>query len=336
MYLIVGLGSMGKRRVRCLLANGIKAEEIIGFDRREDRRKEVEEKYLIKTTNNIDDIIGEVDAVFVSTWPNEHIEFCTMAARAGKHWFCEVPLSVNLNGIDKLIRITREKNLIGAVGSQLMFHPAGKLLKEWIRKDVLGGLVCGWGVCTSFFPEWHKWENYKDFYLGDWKKGGANIDMIGHEFQFIKWVLERSIVAVNCRTTRRSNLEFTEGSADSYEMLVEFDDGFILTMHFDGLNRSADRGIWLVGNKTTIHWDLHSPQIKKVDPLINKYHPVGPVEFDYEQCYIEEIGHYLDCLKSGIDWPITLEDGVEVVKLINASHISAKNDGKRITLDKIA
>ena len=41
-FLVIGLGSMGKRRVRNLLANGEKS--IFGFDLREDRRKETEEK----------------------------------------------------------------------------------------------------------------------------------------------------------------------------------------------------------------------------------------------------------------------------------------------------
>ena len=46
-FLIIGLGSMGKRRVRNLQALGYR--NIIGFDMREDRRKEAKEKYGIQT-----------------------------------------------------------------------------------------------------------------------------------------------------------------------------------------------------------------------------------------------------------------------------------------------
>ena len=45
--LIIGLGSMGKRRVRNLQSLGIK--NIVGFDIREDRREETEKKYQINT-----------------------------------------------------------------------------------------------------------------------------------------------------------------------------------------------------------------------------------------------------------------------------------------------
>ena len=49
--LLVGLGSMGKRRIRNLLKLGYK--NIAGFDPRKDRRKEVEKLYKIQTFSNI-------------------------------------------------------------------------------------------------------------------------------------------------------------------------------------------------------------------------------------------------------------------------------------------
>ena len=46
-FLVIGLGSMGKRRVRCLMALGVESENIIGIDNREDRCVEAREKYGI-------------------------------------------------------------------------------------------------------------------------------------------------------------------------------------------------------------------------------------------------------------------------------------------------
>ena len=50
IFLIVGLGSMGKRRIRTLHAN--EEKNIIGFDIRIDRRKEAEKKYNIQTIDD--------------------------------------------------------------------------------------------------------------------------------------------------------------------------------------------------------------------------------------------------------------------------------------------
>ena len=43
--IVIGLGSMGKRRIRNLLKLGY--DDIIGFDPRDDRRKETRKKYKI-------------------------------------------------------------------------------------------------------------------------------------------------------------------------------------------------------------------------------------------------------------------------------------------------
>ena len=70
-FLVIGLGSMGKRRVRCLQSLGY--SEIVGFDVRADRRAEAEQKYGIKTVGLLDSSQLEAcDAVIVSTPPNLH------------------------------------------------------------------------------------------------------------------------------------------------------------------------------------------------------------------------------------------------------------------------
>jgi len=109
-YFIAGLGSMGKRRIRCLLANGVKPSLIAGFDRRKDRRDEAKEKYAIKTTDNFEEFNAtDVKAVIVSLWPHLHTEYLLKIARKGKNWFCEVPLSLTLDGIEELKTLTAEK-----------------------------------------------------------------------------------------------------------------------------------------------------------------------------------------------------------------------------------
>ena len=72
--LIIGLGSMGKRRFRNLKA--LKEEDIIAFDLREDRRKEVEEKYGIRTFANFEEAMKEKPDVFIiSVPPDIHLEY---------------------------------------------------------------------------------------------------------------------------------------------------------------------------------------------------------------------------------------------------------------------
>ena len=69
-FLIVGLGSMGKRRIRCLKTLGYKINDIAGFDVREDRRKETEQKDGIKTYSDIENALeAEKPSAFVISVP---------------------------------------------------------------------------------------------------------------------------------------------------------------------------------------------------------------------------------------------------------------------------
>ncbi len=336
MFFATGLGSMGRRRVRCLLANGVKPDEILGFDRRQDRREEAARKHGILTTDRAEDMTkSDVQAVFVSVWPNAHTGYCLTAAESGKDWFCEVPLALELKDLDKLQAVTQKNRLVGAVGSQMIFHPGSEQLVEWLKQDVTGGLVTGWGVCTSYFPDWHSWEDYRQFYVSDKSAGGANIDMLGHELQWMCWLLKQDVAAVNARTSLRSNLELTPGSYDSAEIIVEFTSGLLVTMHFDGVNRGMDRGLWLVGNNSTIHWDLKGPKSYKVDTGKYAYTSFGPDTFEYEQAYVREIGHFLQCIKDRTPWPVKFESALNVIKFIAAVDRSSEAGGKRVLLAEV-
>mgnify|MGYP003823988081 CR=1 FL=1 len=89
-FLEIGLGSMGKRRVRCLQALGYK--DVVGFDLRQDRRNETEQKYRIKTYGDIAQAIKECnpDAFIISVPPHVHHIYVKLAIENKKHFFVEV------------------------------------------------------------------------------------------------------------------------------------------------------------------------------------------------------------------------------------------------------
>src|SRR3989344_3763802 len=91
-FLVVGLGSMGKRRIRNLQFNGEK--NIVGFDFSAERRKEAEEKYGIRTVDDLEKLSdADYDAVIISTPPDKHGEFIRFALKHKKHFFVEVTTS---------------------------------------------------------------------------------------------------------------------------------------------------------------------------------------------------------------------------------------------------
>src|SRR5438309_6512719 len=84
---VVGLGSMGKRRVRDLLAEG---RRVVGFDLREDRRAETQRQFEIPVVGTFGELLkAGVDAVVVSTPPDAHVQYYETCFEARRPFFSE-------------------------------------------------------------------------------------------------------------------------------------------------------------------------------------------------------------------------------------------------------
>ncbi|MBP8990197.1 MAG: Gfo/Idh/MocA family oxidoreductase [Clostridia bacterium] len=75
--LVVGLGSMGQKRVKILNELGI---ETIGVDRRADRREQAAARFGIRTAADVIEALKErPDIMLVCTWPHDHLRYVNMA-----------------------------------------------------------------------------------------------------------------------------------------------------------------------------------------------------------------------------------------------------------------
>src|SRR5437899_355914 len=87
-FLVVGLGSMGKRRIRNLKQLG--HTDVIGFDTRGDRCKEANEKYQISAFTDISNALKEnPNAMVISTTPDLHMKYAKVAIKNKVHFFTE-------------------------------------------------------------------------------------------------------------------------------------------------------------------------------------------------------------------------------------------------------
>ena len=320
-YLVVGQGSMGKRRVRCLLANDVLPDQITVFDTREDRLQESKEKYGVNVTADYDGVLRQasIRAVFVSVPGFLHVQYCLAAARAGKHWFCEVPLSVNPDGIDELEELTRRRELVGAPGCQVLHHPLGRSLKDWSTGPLGGPVLAASYACGMYLPDWHPYEDYRTFYASSKSQGGGNLDILAQELVWIFWVIDRAVGAVNCREARTSSLELADGTPDQQAIIIEFRDGPVLSIHLDLVDRTHERLIRLVTDKSTVKWSTLDKCLQQYEATEKIWTRIDePEGYNYESCYHDEVGQFLRCIEKREPWPVTLETAKQIVRILLA------------------
>ncbi len=316
--LIIGLGSMGKRRFRNLKA--LKEEDIIAFDLREDRRKEVEEKYGIRTFANFEEAMKEKPDVFIiSVPPDIHLEYQLYAAKNNIHFFTEA--SVVKDGLEEVIELLKDKDIVGAASSTLRFHPAVKRIKELVDNDKIGKLCTFTYHSGQYLPDWHPWEKVSDYYVSKKKTGGGR-EIVPFELNWITWVFGEvaSVSAIVGNT-----LNMGEGIDDVYHALLTFKSGLIAHLLVDVVSRYAYRQFKLLGADGVIEWDWNTKQVGVYNPKNKKWkyykEDSGVAQEGYnpniiEEMYIDEMKHFLNSVQKKEQYHYTLEEDYKILELL--------------------
>lgn len=327
--LIIGCGSIGTRHLKNLIS--ISAGEIIAYRTRKKKIRDIEEKYHIKTYSDLDEALDQnPDAALITNPTSLHIQTALTAANHGCHLFIEKPISHNLNGIDELMNITRKKTLVVLIGCNLRFHPCMKFVKKLIDTNRIGKVISARVQMGQYLPDWHPWEDYRAMYSAHRSLGGGIILDAIHELDYVRWLLG-DVDQVFSLSDKLSDLDID--TEDVAEILMKFKNGTIAEVHLDYIQRYPGRSCEIIGDKGSILLDLIKGIVnvytseKKEWELYEK-----PEEYEMNQTYIDEMSHFINCIKGKERPLISIEDGVEVLKLALAAKDSART-GKLIEIN---
>ena len=84
----------------------------------------------------------DVDAVVIATPPHWHALMCVHAAKAGKDFYVEKPMTLHVGEIVAVVRAVREHGRITQVGTQIHEGANYRRVVEIVRSGVLGPINC--------------------------------------------------------------------------------------------------------------------------------------------------------------------------------------------------
>lgn len=323
-FLIIGLGSMGKRRIRNL--QQLAMRDIMAYEPREDRRKEAEEKYGIKAVSSLEKAMAEnPDAIIISTPPDRHHEYCLMAAKSGKHFFVEA--SVISQGMEELIEACRSQNIVAAPSCTMRFHPAIKRIRALVASDTIGKILAFTYHSGMYLPDWHPWEDYRTFYVSK-KETGACREIVPYELTWITSILGK-VEKTSCMRGKLTKLE--TDIDDAYQIIMKFQDGVLGHMLIDVISRIPYRSLKLISEEGLIAWDWgESIKVYTAKDRSWKEYPEesgtsveGYDQKIKEEPYIEEMRRFIEAIEGGRPYPYTLEDDLEVLSILDAADKSS-------------
>ncbi|HEX9062844.1 MAG TPA: Gfo/Idh/MocA family oxidoreductase [Clostridia bacterium] len=316
-FVVVGLGSMGKRRIRNLLANG--EADITGVDIREDRRVEASSKYGISICSSIHEknILNDADAVIISVPPDKHMEYAHMAADAGKHCFIEA--SVTDAGMSELISKNKSGRVKICPSCTLRFHPSIIKIKSLIESGSIGKLSNFSYHSGQYLPDWHPWEDIRDYYVSNSITGGCR-EIVPFELTWLNWVFGE-VNKVACFYDR--TIDLGVDIDDVYALLLKYRNGLTGTLLVDVVSRNAVRRITINGDKGQIIWDWNQRYVEVYRPEGREVfkEPGGSAEKGYnsniiEEMYIDEIRSFIGAVKGKGEFPNTLDEDYDILQLL--------------------
>ena len=320
--LIAGYGSIGKRHLENFLQ--FKDIQLTVYTKRNDLQ--LLKKKGIKVSSSLTECLKENQDVGVVT--NEtslHIPIAIKLAEEGLDLFLEKPLSNSLKGVEKLRAIVKKKKLITQMGCNLRFHPCIKKIKSLIEQEKIGKIISAQVQNCSYLPDFHRWEDYRKSYAARKDLGGGVILTQIHEIDYMYWFFQE-VENVVSMSGKFSALDVT--AEDYMSSLLQFKNKIIGELHMDYFQRPSFRSCKIRGTKGEIYWNSDNNCVNIYNMNKKRWETKFDSDFsnnlDTYSSYVEELKHFLKCVKHRKETINNLEQGIATLKIALAIKKASK------------
>ncbi len=318
--LVIGLGSMGKRRIRNLQTLGL--SNIFGFDKREDRTKEAKSLYKINCFTDFEEAVkkSSAKAFVISLPPDIHHIYMKKAIELNISFFVEA--SVVDTDMNEIIAQAKKKNVFAAPSSTMYFHPAIQKIFQLVKSNYLGDVSNVLYHMGNYLPDWHSYENVSEFYVSKKETGGAR-EIVPFE---LTWITKLFGLPKQIASTVKKTIEIEGASQidDTYNSILDYGK-FAIMLTVDVVTRHSTRRLLINGSLRQLEWDWNANAIKvfhhdKQEWETFTYETLsaagGYNKNITEQMYIDEMNAFLKGIESPSTYVNTLEEDHKVLKLL--------------------
>lgn len=313
--LICGLGSIGRRHLRNLVALGqsdvvllrtglskLPEADLAGFPAEADLKRALSD--------------WNPEAVIVANPTALHLDVAIPAAEAGCHLLIEKPVSHSLEGIEELRQAVARGGGKVLVGFQFRFHPGLREAKRLLDEGAIGRPLSARVEWGEYLPDWHPWEDYRRSYAAREDLGGGVLLTLCHPFDYLSWLLGE-VVHVQARLARLGDLEIDV--EDTAEVILSHAGGAMSSVHLDYLRRPPRHRLEITGSAGSLTWDNEDGAVHWWTAADRVWQVAGlPADFERNTMFIEEMRHFI-AVADGLEKPAcSLEEGIKALETVDA------------------
>lgn len=244
--IVIGLGSMGKRRIR-LIRKYDETIEICGIDTSGERREQAKLEYNIETLDSLDRVAEDAyECAFVSTSPLSHSSLIQLCLQKNMHVFTE--LNLIADGYDANMKLAAEKGKILFLSSTFLYREEINYIDKAVCKSLCP--VSYMYHIGQYLPDWHPWEGYRDYFVGDRRTNGCR-EIFAIE---LPWILHTFGAVKAVHTVKGRNTGLAIDYPDNYLVTLEHNNGNRGVLAVDVVSRKAVRNLEVFSEDLYLAW----------------------------------------------------------------------------------
>jgi predicted dehydrogenase len=188
----IGTGNRGTYVLRgALTIPGVKIVAVCDLkpDRR-DNAASVAARDKPETTADYKTLLAraDIDAVFIATPCDKHVEMAIAALEAGKHVYCEKPAGIDAESIGRLVAVARKSKTVFQIGQQLRSVGRMRETIEAIHAGAAGRVVMVKAQRHAGDDLAHDGSS-ADWFFDALRSGDVIVEMSVHNLDICNWVI---------------------------------------------------------------------------------------------------------------------------------------------------
>ncbi len=335
---IVGLGHLHPRSYMPLFAGQPDTRVVAVVEASEELRKPFCADFGVAGYADLDAMLDhekpEIAAVFLP-----HADCPAAAARCaeqGVHLMVEKPMAASVTGAAAMVQAARKAQVKLTTGYCWRLHPVAREIKRLVTAGVIGDVVGGEGRCAAGRLTRYL-EGHSAWMLQKARSGGGPMYNLGvHWVDLFRWMLQDEVVEVSGRNVKINTRYDVE---DNSFAQLRYSKGAIIALDIsytvpDAFPYGRDLYIALRGTQGVISW---SPAYEGQKDLLHicsdapgfSGAPRRSQEYELESVkgysgYMgrEYLQQFVQAIRSGGEPPVTGEDGLAALKVVEAVYRS--------------
>ncbi len=271
----------------------------------------------------------QIEAVLVCSSTDTHAQVMVDASQAGKHIFCEKPIALDLDKIDRALAAVEQAGVKLMVGFNRRFDPNFKRVHDIVAAGEIG--MPHILRITSRDPQPPPIEYVK-------VSGGIFLDMAIHDFDMARYLIDSEVEAVYVAGGVMVDPRIGEaGDIDTAVITLHFANGALGVI--DNSRQAVygyDQRVEVFGSAGCVSADNNYPNTALISDA-QRVHRDLPLNFfmeRYVESYVTEMKAFVACVVDDTPPPVTGLDG-RVPVLMGYAAKKSLAEGRPVRLDEV-